>query len=399
MKLKTIDNVNFEGKIVFLRCDLNVPFNDEGKISDNTKIKRHKITIDELTNKKCKLIVISHLGRPNGKVLKELSLNTIVDEFAKIMDIRKITVLPYCKAEVIKSVINEKENGSITFMENIRFYPEEEDNSEKLCKELASIGDYYINDAFSVSHRKHLSTYGLASLLPSYAGRSLQLELHMLNKINETVHKPVMAIIGGSKISTKITLLLTLIKKVDHLVIGGAMANTFLLEKGYNVGGSLVEKEKTNIAKKIIEEAEKTSCTIILPTDVVISKSLEDTDNIQNVGIDKIIETSSIFDIGDKTIEKITNTLVTCKTLFWNGPLGVYEKKPFDNSTNVIGRTAAILTKSNLLSSVVGGGDTVAALNSAELSGGFSYVSIAGGALMEWLEGKTLPGLVFLENS
>ena len=399
MNLRTIDNINFQGKVVFLRCDLNVPFNNKGKISDNTKIKRHKITIDELVNKKCKLIVISHLGRPNGKVSKELSLNLIVDEFAKIMGVREITVLPFCKANVIKSVIDEKEEGSITFMENIRFYPEEEENSEEFARDLAAIGDYYINDAFSVSHRNHLSIYGLANLMPSYAGRSLQLELHMLNKINDTIAKPVMAIIGGAKISTKINLLSTLIKKVDFLVIGGAMANTFLLEQGYNIGSSLVELEKKNIANDILKEAKQNNCTIILPRDVVVSKSLEDTSNIKSIKLNDLEEPWSIYDIGDKTIEKITNTMATCKTLFWNGPLGVYEKIPFDNSTNVIGRTAAILTRSNLITSLVGGGDTVAALNKADLSGGFSYVSIAGGALLEWLEGKSLPGLIFLENS
>ncbi len=399
MNLKTIDKIDFANKIVFLRCDFNVPFDNEGKISDITKIKRHKTTIEELLSKKAKIIIISHLGRPNGKVVNDLSLNCIVDEFAKIMNISAVTVLPFCKAEVIRDVMNEKASGSITFMENIRFYPEEEKNDEVFAKELASVADYYINDAFSVSHRKHLSTYGIANYLPSFMGRSLQLELYMLNKINESIDKPVMAIIGGSKISTKISLLSSLLKRVDFLVIGGAMANTFLLEKGYKVGKSLVEKEKTTIAKQVLAQANENNCTIILPIDVVVSKSLDDLSSIKSIGLDNIDENMAIFDIGEKTIEQISNVMATCKTIFWNGPLGVYEKPPFDNSTNVIGRAAAILTKGNIITSVAGGGDTVAALNNAGVSGGFSYVSIAGGALVEWLEGRKLPGLNFLENS
>ncbi len=396
MNLNTLDNLNLEGKVVFLRCDLNVPLDKKGKVSDTTKIKRHKITIDELINKKAKIIIISHLGRPNGKVNKDLSLNIISDEFAKIMNIREITVLPFCGTEVIKSVTQEKKKGTITFMENIRFYPEEENNDETLAKELAEIGDIYVNDAFSVSHRKHLSTYGLSKVLPSYAGRSLQLELTMLNKINTGINKPIMSIIGGSKISTKIQLLISLVKKVDYLVIGGAMANTFLLEKGFNIGASLVERDKTHIAKEVLMTAEKNNCEILLPKDVVVSKDLTDLDNIKNIDIKDIEDNEAIFDIGEKSIEEISNTIAICKTIFWNGPLGVYETPPFDNSTNTIGRTLALLTKGNIVTSVVGGGDTVSALNNADLTGGFSYVSIAGGALVEWLEGKSLPGLNFL---
>ena len=399
MKLKTIDKIDFESKIVFLRCDFNVPFDSEGKISDITKIKRHKATIEELLLKQAKIIIISHLGRPNGKIVNELSLNCILDEFAKVMNINELTVLPFCKAEVIRTVIREKANSSITFMENIRFYPEEEQNDETFAKEIASVGDYYINDAFSVSHRKHFSTYGISKYLPSFIGRSLELELNMLNKINESMDKPVMAIIGGSKISTKITLLSSLLKRVDFLVIGGAMANTFLLEKGYKIGKSLAEKEKTTIARQVLDQANQNNCTIILPKDVVTAKSLDDLNSIKSVGIEGIDQNRAIFDIGDKTIEEITNIMATCKTIFWNGPLGVYERSPFDNSTNVIGRTAAILTKGNIITSVAGGGDTVAALNNTGVAGGFSYVSIAGGALVEWLEGKKLPGLNFLENS
>ena len=398
MKLKTIDNLEFDGKTVILRCDLNVPLDKNGKITDITKIKRHKATIDELINKKAKILVISHLGRPKGKEITKLSLNNISDEFVKVMNIKEITVLPYCRPEVIDSVLKHKQAGTITLMENIRFYPEEEENNQKFARELANVADYFVNDAFSVSHRKHISTYSLSNLLPSYLGRSLELELTMLSKINENINKPVMAIIGGSKISTKINLLSNLVKKVDYLVIGGAMANTFLLERGYNIGSSLAEKDKLDVVKNVLQKVKENNCMIILPKEVVVSKSLNDNEEAENIDISKMRNELAIFDIGEKTIEEICNTASMCKTIFWNGPLGVYETPSFDNSTNIIGRTIAILTKGKLVNSVVGGGDTVAALNNAELTGGFSHVSIAGGALVEWLEGKKLPGLLFLEN-
>lgn len=396
MNLKTLDGLELAGKVVFLRCDLNVPIDKKGKITDPTKIKRHKETISELQRKEAKIIILTHLGRPKGQVVQELSLNYIIEEFAKEMQLAEVTVLPFCRLDVVRKVIKNMKKSEITLMENIRFYPEEEKNDNNFAKQLASFGDFYINDAFSVSHRKHVSTYGISKFLPSYLGRAIQLELEMLNKINENLSKPVMAMIGGSKISTKINLLKNLLIKADYLVIGGAMANTFLLAKGFNTGLSVVEKNKIEIAKNILKEAEGKKCEIILPTDVVIAESLESNDTIANVELKNIKSNQSIFDIGEKTIEKISNTMAICKTLFWNGPLGVYEKKPFDNSTNVIGRTAAVLTKGKILTSVIGGGDTVAALNAEELSGGFSYVSIAGGALIEWLEGKKLPGLEFL---
>ena len=398
MKLKTLDNIDLEGKKILLRCDLNVPFDLEGKVSDSTKIERHKITIDELIHKGAKIIIISHLGRPNGKYKDSLSLSKVLGVFAEKIKVPQVTVMPFCKPDILKKVVNDLNNGTITFMENIRFHPEEEKNDQNFAKQLAECGDYFVNDAFSVSHRKHVSTYGLSKFLPTFVGRYLEVEIKMLNKIFNNLNTPVMAIVGGSKISTKIVLLNNLLKKVDKLVVGGAMANTFLAAKGYKTGKSLIEKDKISIAKEILEKAEKENCKLILPEDVVVAKRIDDLESVDNVNIDKIRDNFSAFDIGESTIEKISNEMATCKTIFWNGPLGLYEKAPFDNSTNIIGRTAAILTKSNIITSVVGGGDTVAALNNAELTGGFSYVSIAGGALVEWLEGKKLPGLLFLEN-
>ena len=398
MKSKFLDGLDVKGKIVFLRCDLNVPLDKKGKVLDVTKILRHKITLDELVNKGAKIFILTHLGRPKGKLNKSLSLNLITEDFAKETNIEAITVLPYCTPETINKIALDMREGTVTFLENIRFYPEEENNNLDFAKKLADAGDYYINDAFSVSHRKHVSTYGLSKYLPSFIGRSLQLELEMLNKISSNINRPLMALIGGSKISTKIKLLLNLIEKVDFLAIGGAMANTFLLAQGKSIGTSIVEKDKIDLANDIMAKAKKNSCELILPEDVVIAKNLSEKNDAKNVDLDNISNEFSIYDIGTKTIENISNKMAMCKTLFWNGPLGVYEHEPFDHSTNEIGRTAAILTRANAIVSVAGGGDTVAALNKKELSGGFTYLSIAGGALVEWLEGKELPGLEFLKN-
>ena len=398
MKLKTLDNLELKGKKVLLRCDLNVPFDLQGKVLDSTKIERHKLTIDELIHKGAKTIIISHLGRPKGSFNENLSLKKVLTVFAEKIKIPQVTIMPFCQPNILKKVIEDVNEGSVTFMENIRFHPEEEQNNEDFAKQLAECGDYFVNDSFSVSHRKHISTYGLTKFLPSFAGRYLELEIRMLDKIFSNLNKPIMAIVGGSKISTKIVLLHNLIKKVDKLVIGGAMANTFLAAKGYKIGKSLIEKENIKTAKEIIEMAKLEKCQLILPDDVVVTNNINDISKIENVKIDNVKEDYSIFDLGENTIEKISNEMATCKTVFWNGPLGFYEQEPFDNSTNVIGRTVAILTKGNLITSVVGGGDTVAALNKEDLTGAFSFVSIAGGALVEWLEGKTLPGLEFLSN-
>ena len=398
MILKTIDDLNLEGKKVLLRCDFNIPFDLQGKVLDSTKINRHKITIDELIQKGSKTIILSHLGRPKGSFQDKLSLNKVLKVFAEKIKVSEVTVMPFCKPNILKTVINDVSNGSITFMENIRFHPEEEKNDSDFAKQLAECADYFINDAFSVSHRRHVSTYGLSKYLPTFVGRYLEIELKILDKIFNNLNKPVMAIIGGAKISTKITLLHNLLKKVDKLVVGGAMANTFLVAQGYNLGKSLVEEGKVDLAKKIIDQAKEENCELILPDDLVIAKSINELSSIESIDIKDMKKDFSAFDLGNRTIEKISNEMASCRTIFWNGPLGLYEQAPFDNSTNVIGRTAAILTKSKLITSVIGGGDTVAALNKSDLTGGFSFVSIAGGALVEWLEGKVLPGLEFLSS-
>ena len=257
MNLKTLDNLDLKGKRVLLRCDLNVPFDLEGKVLDSTKIERHKLTIDELIHKQAKIIIISHLGRPKGSYQENLSLKKVLKVFANKIKVSQVTVMPFCKPDILKKVINDVSGGTITFMENIRFHPEEEKNDEKFAKELAECADYFVNDSFSVSHRKHVSTYGLSKFLPTVVGRYLELEIRMLDKIFNNMNKPVMAVIGGSKISTKIILLNNLLKKVDKLVIGGAMANTFLAAKNFSVGNSLIEKDKVYIAKDILLKAKQ----------------------------------------------------------------------------------------------------------------------------------------------
>ena len=395
MKLRTLDNLDLKGKTVFLRCDLNVPLDNKGKVTDITKIKRHKVTIDELINKKAKILVISHLGRPKGKEVEELSLNKISDEFVKVMNIKEITVLPFCRPNIIKSVLEEKQEGSITLMENIRFYPEEEQNDESFARELSAIGDYYINDAFSVSHRKHLSTFSLSKFLPSYLGRSLELELTMLSKIYENIDKPVMAIIGGSKISTKINILTNLVKKMQTIVIVGAMANNFIKHKGNNIGKSLYEKNQESLLKDIIKKCKKNNCKLIIPEDVIVAKSYESEPKLKS--LNKINDTDIILDIGENTIKKIYNIINESKTILWNGPVGYFELEKFSTGSNKIAKKITENTKNKSILSIAGGGDTVAAINKFNCSDGFTYISTAGGAFLELLEGKILPGIKALE--
>ena len=398
-KLFIDDNVDFKDKNVLLRVDFNVPINDKLEITNHNRIKSTIPTIKYLLKQKINnLIIVSHLGRPKGKEIRELSLNLISDSFVKVMNIKEITVLPYCRANVIENVLKEKKNGSITMMENIRFYPEEEENNEEFAKELSSIADIYVNDAFSVSHRKHLSTYALSNFLPSYIGRSLELELTMLNKINENIDKPVMSIIGGSKVSTKIDLLKSLVQKVDYLVIGGAMANTFLLEKGINIGKSMVEPDKIDVVKTVLEKAKENNCSVIIPKDVIVSKNLEDSESIQNIELKDMQENLSIFDIGEKTIEEISNTASDCKTIFWNGPAGYYENKKFLKGTRSLALTISDKTRSKQLISIVGGGDTIAAIKKAKIKTIFTHLSTAGGAFLESLEGKELPAIKVLKR-
>ena len=398
MKLKTLDNLELEGKTVILRCDLNVPLDNNGKVTDITKIKRHKATIDELINKKAKILVISHLGRPKGKEIKKLSLNNISDAFVKVMKIKEITVLPYCRPQVIDSVLKDKKAGSITLMENIRFYPEEEENNLNFAKELANIADYFVNDAFSVAHRSHASVTGLTDYVPSFSGRSLEKEVITIGKFLSSKNKRKIAIIGGSKISTKINLINNLLKNVNAIVIGGAMANTFLLAQGRKIGKSLNEKSMVKIAKKIISNASKNKCKIILPVDAIVASNLREGGEFSEYSIENIPNDGLILDIGKKSIAIIDKEISKTKEVLWCGPLGLFEQSPFHVGTASVAKTLSKMTKNGKIISVAGGGDTVAAISQSNYVNDFTYISTAGGAFLEMIAGQKLPGIEALRK-
>ena len=393
MKLKTIDDMELNNKRVIVRCDLNLPLDEDGKVRDTTRIKRLRPTIEKLTSAGAKIILLSHFGRPKGERDEKFSLGQVIDSVAEVLEANEIIMVPECVGKVAEVVSNDLKPGGIALLENVRFHSGEESNSDEFANALSLIGDVYINDAFSVCHRDHASVTKLPYKLPSAAGIALNLEIEMLNKTLLSRERPSMALVGGMKISTKISLLENLISKVDFLVIGGVMANTFLHYTGKNIGNSSYEPGMKDAVNKIIKESELSKCKIILPVDVVVAEKLERDIPVSHVSIEQIPEDKMIFDIGAKTIDEICNTIASCKTIMWNGPLGVFEVPPFDVSTSVIGRTIAILTRGKTIISVAGGGDTVAALNYAGISGGFSYISVAGGAFLDWIEKNMLPGI------
>ena len=396
MKLKTIDDVDVSGKVVLVRCDFNVPINDEGEISDISRIERHAPTIITLVNKGAKVALLSHFGRPAGKVDEDLSLGFISESLTEVFKAPEIVIISDCIGNVVKQVLNDMTDGQIGLLENVRFYEGEENNDSDFSKSLADIADIYVNDAFSVCHREHASVHGITNYLPSYAGFALQLEIEMLEKSLRNSEPPMMAIIGGSKVSTKLKLLGNLVKKMKFLAIGGGMANTFLAAQGKNIGASFYEKNMIEEAKSILEKAKSTNCDIILPIDAVVANKLEFNVESFTVNLNDIVKENMILDVGEKTVDLISNAIINSKTLLWNGPLGVFEIPPFDQSTTSCALTVAMMTRAGGLLSVAGGGDTVAALNNAGAAGGFSYVSVAGGAFLEWIEGKTLPGIAVL---
>ena len=396
MKLKTIEDIDVSGKVVLVRCDFNVPINDEGEISDISRIERHAPTIITLVNKGAKVALLSHFGRPAGKVDEDLSLGFISESLTEVFKAPEIVIISDCIGNVVKQVLNDMTDGQIGLLENVRFYEGEENNDSDFSKSLADIADIYVNDAFSVCHREHASVYGITNYLPSYAGFALQLEIEMLEKSLRNSEPPMMAIIGGSKVSTKLKLLGNLVKKMKFLAIGGGMANTFLAAQGKNIGASFYEKNMIEEAKSILEKAKSTNCDIILPIDAVVANKLEFNVESFTVNLNDIVKENMILDVGEKTVDLISNAIINSKTLLWNGPLGVFEIPPFDQSTTSCALTVAMMTRAGGLLSVAGGGDTVAALNNAGAAGGFSYVSVAGGAFLEWIEGKTLPGIAVL---
>jgi len=392
---RTLDQVEVKGKRVLVRADLNVPV-ENGVVTDATRIDRVAPSITELADKGAKVILLSHFGRPKGRDAKN-SLKPVVAELAHVIK-RPVKFADDCIGETAEQAVAELRPGNILCLENTRFYPGEENNDPEFAKALAKLGDIYVNDAFSVSHRAHASTEGIAHLLPAYAGRTLQTELDALVKALEHPDRPLTAIVGGAKVSTKLDLLGNLLRKVDVLIIGGAMANTFLLAQGKKVGKSLFEKDLVEIAKKILDEARANKRQIILPVDAVVAEKYEAHAPSRVVDVDHVGDNDMILDIGPRSIEYAISELARSKTLVWNGPFGTFEIEPFDNGTYEVAEAAAELTQAGKLVSVAGGGDTVAALNAAGVAGRLTYVSTAGGAFLEWLEGKALPGVEILRQ-
>lgn len=390
---RTLDHADVKGKRVLMRVDLNVPY-ENGVVSDATRIERAAPSITELADKGAKVILLSHFGRPKGRDAAN-SLKPVAAEVAHTIK-RPIKFIDDCVGEKAEQAVAAMRNGDILCLENTRFYPGEEKNDPAFVAQLAKLGDLFVNDAFSVSHRAHASTEGLSHVLPAYAGRTLQAELEAFEKVLDKPTRPVVAIVGGAKISTKLDLLSNLLAKVDVLIIGGAMANTFLMAQGKAVGRSLVERDLLDTAQKIMDQAKKAKREIVLPVDAVVAEKFEANAPSRVVGVDAVGLADMILDIGPKSIEHVISVLARAKTLVWNGPFGAFEMEPFDTGTVEVAEAAAELTQAGKLVTVAGGGDTVSALNVAGVVDRFTYVSTAGGAFLEWLEGKALPGVEVL---
>ena len=394
MSWKTLCQIDLHGKRVLTRVDLNVPMVD-GKIADATRIEKIVPTISAIIKKGGIPILITHMGRPKGERHQNLSLSQLQEELETYFK-SKVIFAAECIGPSAKTALQIVKKGEIILLENTRFYPEEEENDPKFAASLAALGDLFCNDAFSASHRAHASTTGLAKYLPSCAGKLMEAELKALESVLGQPERPVATVVAGAKISTKIALLENLIEKVDCIIIGGAMANTFLFSKGFKIGRSLVEESLKSTALKILDKAEKYSCKVILPTDVIIAKELSKNTPTSVVPADECPENYMILDAGPSTVDNIKQCINSAKTLLWNGPLGAFEVSPFDEATSRAAKYASERTKNGDLISVAGGGDTVAALNKAGVTESFTYVSTAGGAFLEWLEGKELPGVLCL---
>jgi phosphoglycerate kinase len=392
---RTLDDVDVKGKRVLLRVDLNVPA-ENGRVTDTTRLERVAPTITEIADKGGKVILLAHFGRPKGRDPKE-SLKPVAAALAHVLK-KPVGFADDCIGDVAAKAVDAMKDGDILCLENTRFHKEEEKNDPAFVAELAKLGDIWVNDAFSAAHRAHASTEGLGHKLPAYAGRTMQAELDALSKALEAPTRPVIAIIGGAKVSTKIDLLENLVSKVDALVIGGGMANTFLHAQGVGVGKSLAEKDLASTALRILEKAEAANCAILLPVDAVVAFHFAANSPSHAYGLDAIPSDGMILDVGPQSSVRIHAAIDDARTLVWNGPLGAFEMTPFDRGTVVAARHAAERTRQKKLVSVAGGGDTVAALNQAGVAHDFSYVSTAGGAFLEWMEGKPLPGVEVLKS-
>jgi phosphoglycerate kinase len=396
MAFRTLDDLAVKGKRVLVRADLNVPVAD-GKVTDATRIERQAPTIRELAEKGAKVILLSHFDRPKGKVVPSMSLKILVEPLSKAVG-REVAFTDDCIGPKAEAAVAALKDGEVLLLENTRFHKGEEENDPAMAKQLAALGDIFVNDAFSAAHRAHASTEGVARLLPNAACRSMQAELEHLQKALGNPERPLMAVVGGAKVSTKIALLENLVTRVETLVIGGAMANTFLAAEGTNIGKSLYEPDHLETARKVVHMANEAGAVILLPTDVVVAKEFKQGAAHRTVPAAQIGADEMVLDVGPDSIKAFANRLLTTRTLVWNGPFGAFETAPFDKGTVAAAQKVAELTREGKLLSVAGGGDTVAALAHAGVEDDFTYVSTAGGAFLEWLEGKTLPGVEALSS-
>ena len=393
-RFRTLDQIDVAGKRVLVRADLNVPVRD-GKVTDATRIERLAPTIAALIERGGKPVVMSHFGRPKGHDPSQ-SLRPLVEPLSRVTGGRTVHFAPDCIGPEAERVVNALQPGEIALLENLRFHPGEEKNDPDFARRLAALGDVYVDDAFSAAHRAHASIAALAHLLPAAAGRNMQAELEALGAALENPQHPVMALVGGAKVSTKLDLLKFITGKVERLAIGGAMANTFLFAQGRPVGRSLCERDLADTARAILAQANERGCEILLPDDAVTAEKLEPGVVTRTVAINAVPPTAMILDIGPRSVEHIGAALEASRTLVWNGPVGAFETPPFDRGTIAIAKKIAELTRAGRLMSVAGGGDTVAALAAAGVTGDLTYVSTAGGAFLEWLEGRELPGVAAL---
>jgi phosphoglycerate kinase len=397
MPFKTLDDLpdDLAGKRVLVRVDLNVPMQG-ASVTDDTRLRAAVPTIAELSDRGAIVLLLSHFGRPKGQSRPDMSTAQLVMPMHRLTG-RSVRFVEDCQGPEAERAVATMLPGNIGILENTRFHLGEEKNDPDLSKAMAALGDYYVNDAFSAAHRAHSSTEGIAHLLPSFAGRAMEAELKALEKALGNPERPVVAVVGGAKVSSKLAVLGHLVDKVDHLIIGGGMANTFLAARGVDVGKSLCEHELTGEAESIFARAETANCTIHLPYDVVVAKEFApNPPSVRTCNVHEVASDEMILDVGPAAVEALADVLKTCRTLVWNGPLGAFETPPFDTATVALARTAAALTKDGGLVSVAGGGDTVAALNHASVAADFSFVSTAGGAFLEWMEGRTLPGVAAL---
>ncbi|WP_336868846.1 phosphoglycerate kinase [Sphingomonas sanguinis] len=392
---KTLDDMgDVQGKRVLVREDLNVPMAD-GRVTDDTRLRATIATVTELADKGAIVLILAHFGRPKGQRNPEFSLAMLTQPYSDVLG-RPVRFIDDVAGEAAEAAVATLNPGDIAILENTRFHAGEEKNDPDLAAQIAKLGDLYVNDAFSAAHRAHVSTEGLARELPAFAGRAMEAELDALEKALGNPEHPVAAVVGGAKVSTKLAVLKHLVGKVDHLIIGGGMANTFLAARGVDVGKSLCEHDLTGTAEEILDAADKAGCTVHLPYDVVVAKEFKPNPETRTVNVHEVAADEMILDLGPNAVEALGDVLKNCRTLVWNGPLGAFETPPFDMATVALAKTAAALTQDGSLVSVAGGGDTVAALNQAGVGTQFTFVSTAGGAFLEWMEGQDLPGVAAL---